>query len=421
MKIYKYLLMLPLALMAVSCSDENKEMVEEETNAKSLKSTYLDPNNPYNYSLWTPGETITYYLTDENNYPCDPEWRDMLEECMDEVMTYANIKFKSVRSRDKAQLFVQFDYSCRGGGIYTLSKSGGIYTGDARSPIGKSIVLNYRKTNPGTPNFLILLSDANGFMNTTKREMRNAILHELGHVLGLDDERYNRNFNLNLKRDRVIADWVRDGISSEWANTCYERFYGSQRSNYYNCFLSKGFDKESVMMDSIPASWTYNGQGIGRNVTLSTGDKETLRKLYPFNLNKTVELFIGSDGYNDAIIGTWENFSDKSKIRSKVGYGYKTQMTSTYPLYKCVKKSDGKVTYALKKGNSYSNGVTSSSYTIDNNPIAFVYDYAGYGRNVLAVYTKGNRTAVSYHADSFLISKGYSEVACFGAVSSTPE
>lgn len=411
--------MLPVALMAVSCSDENKEMVaEDESSTNGLKSTYLDPNNPYNYSLWTPGETITYYLTDENNYPCDPEWRDMLEECMDEVMTYANIKFKRARSRDKAQLFIQFDYHYLTY-VNNVSRSA-TPLNDVRSRIGKTLHLNFRKTNPGTPSFVICLSTKNEHNSITKREMRSAILHELGHVLGLDDERFNRNFNLSLKRNQVIADWVRDGQSSDWANTLYDRYYGSQRANNFACAISKAFDPKSVMMDSIPASWTYNGQGIGRNITLSAGDKEILRQLYPYQLNKTVELFIGSDGSSDALIGTWDNFSDKSLIRGKVGYAYKTQMSNTYPLYRCVNNADGKIAYSLKKGNSYTH-VNPNAYTIDKNPIAYVYDYAGYGRNVLAVYTKGNRTAVSYHADSFLISKGYSEVACFGAVSSTPE
>lgn len=406
MKIYKYLLMLPLALMAASCSDENKEALAEEEGTNQLKSVYAR----YGSLVWQPGETIKYFIKEDKHV--EDDWIFDVYDCLDEVMDYANIIFEEVDNEEDAQAIIEFN--AFGFGVF-----GYFVNYECEGISRRDVIKNGHVTLPIYGQCL------------TSAEVRHALLHEIGHLLGLQDELYNINCNLKLD-ESAISEAINQCLPKEDMPFSYLKFYneyswvkpyealycGDGRKAMNNTYQSGPFDRNSVMMSYIAAKWNLTDhKEIKEATSLSTGDKEKLMEIYPFNGN-FVPIYAGSDpnvAYGGiGILGKFEDFSDKSKIRKKVGYGYKTNVAGTVPVYRYErKKSDGEieVRYSWEKTV---NGKVRRTNGVDDTfsrkaRVAYVYDNVGYGKTPIEVYY-GNQsrsyTGVSFCNDPYMKSRG---------------
>lgn len=374
MKYFKYLLLLPLAFMATGCSDENKEIVEEETQASSsnqLKSIYLDRNAMSDF-LWNVGETIPFCF--ENGNETDQK---LVRNCMCEWMQYANIRFEEFEPEDREITYVRIKFD------YSGTSSGGWSTKGSSWP-GK----HYNNQVPKEQPTMIIYSNR----MKSNNEKRATILHELGHVLGLLDEHFNRNSGLT---------WNAAKIKQDIGNAQYDSLFGGQQQAIYNAISVSGqFDPSSIMMYPIPASWNNQGRSFSQNYTLSAKDIATIKSLYPYPAN-VVPIFTGSYSGTASILARFEQFTNKSDIRWLAGYGYKSEkpvirlIDRTFPLYRYRHKQTGKVLCSYENvfngevhyGNSY---VKATDFVrIDNSPIAYIYSTMYSDRNpVVNHFTK---------------------------------
>lgn len=374
MKYCKYLLLLPLAFMAAGCSDENKEIVEEETQASSsnqLKSIYLDRNAMPDF-LWNVGETIPFCF--ENG---SEEEQNLVRSCMCEWMQYANIKFGelNVNRRESCSVRIKFDYSG--------SSSNGWSTKGSSWP-GKYYNNQIPKEQPTMTIY------SNRMKNSS--EKRATVLHELGHVLGLLDEHFNRNSGLT---------WNAANIKQDIGNAQYESLFGAQQQEKYNSISVFGqFDPSSIMMYPIPASWNKQGRKFSQNYTLSAKDIATIKILYPYPAN-VVPIFSGSYAGTASVLAKFNQFTNKSDVRWLVGYGYTTPKAYTAPLYRYRHSQTGKVlcSYEQEKNGKlyYGNGLVKATgfVRIDKNPIAYVYVTMGSNRNAIVDYFTNSSWKVS--------------------------
>lgn len=367
MKYCKYLLLLPLAFMAAGCSDENKEIVEEETQASSsnqLKSIYLDRDafgDEYQV-LWNVGETIPFCF--ENG---SEDEQNLVRSCMCEWMQYANIKFNELKvsRRNNCSVRIKFDYS---------GTSSGGWSTKGMSQVGK----HYNNQVPKSQPTMTIYSNR----MKSSSEMRATILHELGHVLGLFDEHFNRNSGLT---------WNAANIKQDIGNAQYEKLFVEQQANCNALSVSGQFDPSSIMMYPIPARWNNQGRAFSQNYSLSAKDIATIKTMYPYPSN-VVPIFSGSYSGTASVLAKFNQFTNKSDVRWLVGYGYTSQKDYTAPLYRYRHSQTGKVLCSyeqVKNGKIYyGNGLVKATgfVRIDNVPIAYVYVTMHNNRNAIVDY-----------------------------------
>jgi hypothetical protein len=109
-------------------------------------------------------------------------------------------------------------------------------------------------------------------------DVREVVLHEFGHALGLIHEHQNPDTPISWNRAAVIADLSQPPNS--WSEETIEN----------NIFLkydpasvtTTKTDATSIMMYPIPASWTTDGFSAGFNKELSETDKAFIREAYPW-------------------------------------------------------------------------------------------------------------------------------------------
>lgn len=433
--------MLPLALMAVSCSDENKEMIAEESSNNGLKAVYRYP-----YGLWEPGETIQYYIKGDGTQ----EQKQWVKECMEEIMTYANINFKEVK-RERNAITIEIDNR-------NSSTQYPLHFKSCSSSIGKYHTNSSGFANGGST---IYMSDIKkrfaiapniARQSLIKAYFKSLVLHDIFHVLGFDDEVHNPNAHITFNKAKMIA-WLKrqsSDVDDLYANYVYDEEFGELSHKDFTRNNYTAFDSKSIMMIPILSEWTTDGKSCSFNYTLSDKDIQKLKELYPYG--DLVKLYVGSmvrenGAYSDGIIGTKELFKDESKIRGFIGYGYTCKV---YPnalkyssdpdmaILSCfvettMKVENGKETYiegndirgALFKNLTANNGI--GDVRLDSNGRgwsvgyqAYVYERVGDGRTPIITYYNNstNRWAISYANDEYLIKKGYQAKGYIGAVKS---
>ncbi len=353
MKIYKYLLMLSLALMAVSCSDENKEMVDEEVSSNQLK-------NLTGSDFWTPGETIYYCYMNGT-----AKEQDIVEECMNLWMGFANIKFEECPRR-YSQVRIYFE----NGVVNTASP--------VDSKCGKRHNINEPKET-----WTMRINKENIH---NESELRGAIMHSLGHVLGFTD-------NIARESDTRLPD----------------------------------FDAKSLMNFHIPGNyWGYT-----HNLFLSEKDIEQVKRVYPYPAS-VVPIFVASDEKTPGLVARADQIQDKTKIRKFIGlgitnYGAGAAGCRGRKLCKCVNKKTGEVRYGIQtiKGITadYGNGIGNGSGW-DIIYVTYVETSMGYGRTPISMYYTDYTNqygGISYTNDPFMKSRGLHEVGLYAVLLSEPE
>ena len=427
MKIYKYLLMLPLALMAVSCSDENKEMIAEESSNNGLKSIYLPRSSN---ELWEPGETIRYYFMGDGT----EEQKQWVRDCMEEIMTHANINFEEVKRQSISHYSINID---------NHSSSFPIEFKRCTFVMGKRERAICILGECGTSNIYVQeIKRRFAIAPQPARQMliqayfKSLVLHDICHVLGFGDEIHNPNAHISFNKANMIA-WLKKqgkNVDDNYANDVYDEEFGEEfLRNYTKCNYT-AFDSKSIMMTPILSEWTTNGKSYSSNYVLSDIDKQKLKELYPYGNH--VKLYVGSVNGSDGVIGTKDFFEDQSKIRGFIGFGFdKTRdryQNDTTQLLSCKKMESDEVRQGLLTyiPGAYPFGVNNGIVELTNetgwgsysNKLwgPYVFAREGDGRIPIITYYNNStkRYAVSYANDEYLIKKGYQAKGCIGAVKS---
>jgi serralysin len=120
-------------------------------------------------------------------------------------------------------------------------------------------------------------------VKTTEEEYRRTVLHEFGHMLGLEHELMSPMIDIKWNRQAVIdfytqtQGWSVDQIERNVLN----RYQGTD-------FASNGYDPDSIMLYPVDWRLTLDGFGTDFNTVLSEKDVHLINVLYP--------KFIGKNG-----------------------------------------------------------------------------------------------------------------------------
>lgn len=113
--------------------------------------------------------------------------------------------------------------------------------------------------------------------STPEDEFQMVMLHEFGHVLGLQHEHGNPASTLAWNKKTVYEKMEK---TQHWTREMVDRGYFSiWAPDYFP--VHKVFDRTSIMMYEIPAEFLRDGVTVDRNHELSPVDKQFIAALYP--------------------------------------------------------------------------------------------------------------------------------------------
>jgi hypothetical protein len=107
------------------------------------------------------------------------------------------------------------------------------------------------------------------------------VLHEFGHALGLVHEHFHTGFPYHWDRDAVYNDLKK--LGGPWTDARYidrHVFHEDPAGKLPADDELTPFDPSSVMIYTIPSNWTVEKKGLMPGKELSSGDKDTILKLY---------------------------------------------------------------------------------------------------------------------------------------------
>lgn len=381
----------PMSLLALCCSSCSDEEVSEELESYSNSLKYCTIMSGDSNS-WKDVKEIRYYFLNGT----DSEKAEV-KKAMLNWMAYGNVKFVEGNSR-RNDVRIKFDYTQTSTGAGTSIGGYGFVGRDIKGVIApdEAHVTIYPKVS---------------------NNIKMLALHELGHVLGFGDEIFNSNFPVkynNWNFNNVYKDFYAGCGNSQQAQKQVNELQNNLLTAPANFYQRGSFDEKSIMMYKFNPLWCNNGYKYQTtNTELSDGDKEGIKKLYP--LGNYVPVFVGSEGNNKAVLGRYDDFNDKSKIREFVGYGFEEEVAGTYLVTKFVndakecrmgigrKNSSGTIVWDQGLKNQGFYPVSTQEFK----PIYMYYSH-GYGRTPVEVYYKnGKPMGYSYCFDSYLTDAGY--------------
>lgn len=195
-----------------------------------------------------------------------PELKQIVRQVIAEWTTYANVGFiakdNAEYSGDTADVKIYFSQDDQ-----------------YNSFVGVNSYLDFLRKSKDTPTMNL------GFIGKTVRNadgtvidwVGGTILHEFGHVLGLQHEHQNPIGGIRWNRDVVIKNL--SGPPNGWSMEVIDNNIFRALSQTKTQFTQ--YDPSSVMHYGFPASWTQNGIAIPENFQLSETDKNFVAKIYP--------------------------------------------------------------------------------------------------------------------------------------------
>ncbi len=209
----------------------------------------LDRATLLRVAKWTPGETITVSFLD-GDPQLQQKVKDVALEWTGQGMANLTLEFRT----DTTDTNIRISFT-PGDGSWS-------YVGTTCKQIP-----------PPAPTMNYGWLDA----SSTEEEIRRVVLHEFGHALGLVHEHQNPEGCLKWNYNQVIQDL--SGPPNNWPlNVIIHNVFQAHAANETN-FTQ--VDPNSIMMYSLPATWTLDGFSIPLNSELSQTDKQFIQEQYP--------------------------------------------------------------------------------------------------------------------------------------------
>jgi len=223
-----------------------KETPRASRTEAERRKTSMRPEVGDYADLWDPGTTLRIRFLNGS-----ASLRDAVESAAMQWVEYANLNFE-VGDDPDAPIRVSFD---RQGSWAYLAK--------------QCLTVN---PNEPTANFGWFTED------TPQSEISATVLHEFGHILGLQHEHSNPTSTLKWNRPKIYK--TLQGPPNNWTRKTIDRHvFAIWPPKYFP--VHKVFDRQSIMMYALPADYFADGKAIDRNMELSPLDKQFAAALYP--------------------------------------------------------------------------------------------------------------------------------------------
>ncbi|MCX6180867.1 MAG: M12 family metallopeptidase [Bacteroidetes bacterium] len=265
-----------LMFMASCKKDEVKE--PENDLHKVHTCSFIDSSSTESFKtdasiskagLWTPGQTIRIKFLSGTDYQ-----KNKVKQYAPLWLNSAYLKFQWVTTAENADIKIDFDEN---DGSWS-------YLGTACRNFGQTT----RTMNLGWV-----------VSTETEASIKNVILHEFGHALGLKHEHLSPSSNISWDKEKVYAACALPPNSWDKATVDFNILNKetAATTNY------TAFDNSSVMLYSFPSTWTTNGYSAPFNSELSAIDKKYIEINYPYPSGKWSNIFsrvsdvgVGKDG-----------------------------------------------------------------------------------------------------------------------------
>lgn len=218
-------------------------LTENPLNGPSTGSGRVKRGVAVHSRLWANGRRL--WVAFEGQVPCEVQ-RAVMETAR-QWMCYANIHFKLTQSLPKAHIRIQ------------MLPSGSDVN---RAYIGTDALLASEPT--------MTLSEWPG----DEHFVRN-VLHEFGHVLGMEHEHLHPDADIPWDVDKVLQAGQAGGLSEAQVRSDFLDKVERKAS------LLLPYDRASIMHYPIPQGATLGDWSVGVNTQLSEGDKAFARLAYP--------------------------------------------------------------------------------------------------------------------------------------------
>jgi hypothetical protein len=199
--------------------------------------------------MWNIGQTVRVRFLEGS-----ADWHSRIREYASEWSQSANLTFAFVGRDERAEIKISFD-------------AGGSYSAVGRDALAYPFdfsTMNFDWRN-----------------NPSEQRMRQEVLHEFGHALGLIHEHQTPaapDFQWN--KPVVYADLAKSGWTKQRVDENVFKKYGGKRITNYS-----EFDPDSIMGYYIPPEWTLDNYTVPDNPVLSKTDKTYIKRWYPNGLS----------------------------------------------------------------------------------------------------------------------------------------
>ena len=122
---------------------------------------------------------------------------------------------------------------------------------------------------------------------TDDREFSRTTVHEFGHALGCIHEHQNPATDIPWDKEAVYRFYA--GPPNNWSREDVDRNLFQRYAADSSQFTQ--FDRESIMLYSIPNSLTIGDWEVGWNTVLSSTDKAFIAQMYPRESNNKVVIY----------------------------------------------------------------------------------------------------------------------------------